>query len=57
MDPELYKVLLPYLTLSEKLGRLASQLAEGRMQEIRIDYQGEIAGYDAAPLKIGRAHV
>ncbi len=50
MDPELYKVLQPFLTLSEKLGRLASQLAEGRMQEIRIHYQGEIAGYDAAPL-------
>jgi D-3-phosphoglycerate dehydrogenase len=50
MDPELYKALQPYLTLSEKLGRLASQLAEGRMQEIRIDYRGEIAGYDPAPL-------
>jgi D-3-phosphoglycerate dehydrogenase len=50
MDPELYKVLQPFLTLSEKLGRLASQLAEGRMQEIKIDYQGDIAGYDAAPL-------
>lgn len=50
MDPELYKVLKPYLTLSEKLGRLASQLAEGRMHEVRIDYRGEIAGYDPAPL-------
>jgi D-3-phosphoglycerate dehydrogenase len=50
MDPELYRVLQPYLILSEKLGRLASQLAEGGLQEIRIDYQGEIAGYDAAPL-------
>jgi D-3-phosphoglycerate dehydrogenase len=50
MDPELYKVLQPYLTLSEKLGRLASQLAEGRMQDIKIEYQGEIANYDAAPL-------
>jgi len=50
MDPELYKALQPYLTLSEKLGRLASQLAEGRMQEVRIDYRGEIAGYDPAPL-------
>ncbi len=50
MDPELYKVLQPYLTLSEKLGRLGSQLAEGRMHEVRIDYRGEIAGYDAAPL-------
>lgn len=50
MDPELYKALQPYLVLSEKLGRLASQLAEGRMQEVRIDYRGEIAGYDPAPL-------
>ena len=50
MDPELFKALQPYLVLSEKLGRLASQLAEGRMQEVRIDYRGEIAGYDPAPL-------
>jgi len=50
MDPELYRVLQPFLTLSEKLGRIASQLAEGRTQEIRIDYRGEIASYDAAPL-------
>lgn len=50
MDPVLYKVLQPYLILSEKLGRLASQLAEGRMHEVRIDYRGEIAGYDPAPL-------
>jgi D-3-phosphoglycerate dehydrogenase len=50
IDPELYKVLQPFLTLSEKLGRLASQLAEGRMQEVRIDYRGEVAGYDPASL-------
>lgn len=50
IDPELYKVLQPYLTLAEKLGRLASQLAEGGIQQIRIDYRGEIAGYDPAAL-------
>jgi len=50
IDPALHKILQPYLTLSEKLGRLASQLAEGGLRQIRIDYRGEIAGYDPAPL-------
>jgi D-3-phosphoglycerate dehydrogenase len=32
------------------LGRLDSQLAEGRFQEIRIEYTGEVASYDTSPL-------
>jgi D-3-phosphoglycerate dehydrogenase / 2-oxoglutarate reductase len=50
IEPELLTKIKPYLTLAEKLGRLNSQLAEGRFQEIRIDYTGEVATYDTSPL-------
>ncbi len=50
IEPELLAKIQPYLTLAEKLGRLDSQLAEGRFQEIRIEYTGEVAAYDTSPL-------
>ncbi|MFQ5532803.1 MAG: phosphoglycerate dehydrogenase, partial [Candidatus Methylomirabilales bacterium] len=50
IEPELLGKIQPYLTLAEKLGRLDSQLAEGRFHEIRIDYTGEVASYDTSPL-------
>jgi D-3-phosphoglycerate dehydrogenase len=50
IEPELLAKIQPYLMLAEKLGRLDSQLAEGRFQEIRIEYTGEVASYDTSPL-------
>ena len=47
---EMLRKLQPYLALGEKLGRLASQLSEGRLAEIRLTYQGDIAALDCAPL-------
>jgi D-3-phosphoglycerate dehydrogenase len=52
IPPELLKKVQPYLSLAEKLGRLGAQLAEGRMQAIQIDYQGEVAGFDCTPLTV-----
>ena len=49
---ETLRKLQPYLALGEKLGRLASQLAEGRLAEIRLSFQGEIAALDCAPLTV-----
>ena len=49
---EVLRTLQPWLTLGEKLGRLASQLSEGRLAEIRIEYQGEIAALDCIPLAV-----
>ncbi len=50
IEPELLRKIQPYLILAEKLGRLNSQLAEGRFEEIRIDYTGEVATYDITPV-------
>jgi len=52
LEPEVLSQIQPYLVLAEKLGSLESQLSEGRMEEIRIDYRGEIAGMDLAPLTV-----
>jgi D-3-phosphoglycerate dehydrogenase len=49
---ELLRKLQPYLYLGEKLGRLASQLSEGRLAEIRLAYRGEIASLETTPLTV-----
>ena len=49
---ELLRTLQPYLTLAEKLGRLTSQLAEGRLAEIHLAYRGEIGELNCVPLTV-----
>ncbi|HWU38267.1 MAG TPA: ACT domain-containing protein, partial [Candidatus Acidoferrum sp.] len=49
---EVLRTLQPWLTVAEKLGRLASQLSEGRLAEIRLGYRGEIASLDCIPLTV-----
>ena len=48
--PEVLNALRPYFSLAEKLGMLAIQLVDGRRERIEVEYFGEIAGYDSAPL-------
>jgi D-3-phosphoglycerate dehydrogenase len=52
VDTELLKVLQPYITLSEKLGLLGAQLADGHIKEVKIKYVGEVANYDTSALTI-----
>ncbi len=48
--PEVLNALRPYFSLAEKLGMLAIQLVDGRLERVEVEYFGEIAGYEAAPL-------
>ncbi len=50
IDAELYKVLKPYIIMSERLGNFASQLIEGRINEVEVKFSGEITKYDSASL-------
>ncbi|MCM8770690.1 MAG: phosphoglycerate dehydrogenase [Candidatus Omnitrophica bacterium] len=50
VDPESYKMLKPYIELSEKMGGFGCQLSEGRIQEVKITYTGEISQQDVSPL-------
>jgi len=52
VDPEIYKVIRPYVTLAEKMGLVIGQLADGRMQEVKIEYSGEIVQHDLASVTI-----
>ncbi len=52
VSAELLPLLKPYLTLAEKLGALQAQLAEGPIQEVNIEYQGDVANLDTKPLTV-----
>jgi D-3-phosphoglycerate dehydrogenase len=42
----------PYLVLAERLGAFQSQILEGGMTEVTIEYRGEVAGYDTKPMTV-----
>jgi len=42
--------LQPYITLAESLGRFQAQLVDDAVREVRLEYGGEVAELDAAPV-------
>jgi len=52
VSPELLEVLRPYLTLGEKLGSLHTQMAGALPDEVQIEYRGDVAQYNIAPLTL-----
>lgn len=52
VDPQVLEEIRPYLELAEKLGKLASQIAEGPLQEAKIEYSGEVINYNLAPITV-----
>ena len=49
---DLLPKLQPYLLLAEKLGAFVAQLYEGGLQQVTIEYRGEVSELNAAPLTI-----
>lgn len=52
MSPEISSQVMPYLTLAEKMGSFQAQITPGDIKEIIVEYSGEVANYDLAPLTI-----
>src|SRR6185503_1913206 len=52
VSPELLTVLRPYLTLGEKLGSLHTQIGGSLPNEVQIEYRGDVAEFNVAPLTI-----
>ncbi|HOW56947.1 MAG TPA: phosphoglycerate dehydrogenase [Smithellaceae bacterium] len=52
VSAEIMAVIRPYLTLAEKLGAFQSQIITGAIQEINIEYSGEILNHNLAPVTI-----
>lgn len=49
---ELLEQIRPYLVLAEKLGRFQGQLCPGAIEEIEIEYSGDVADLRVAPITI-----
>lgn len=49
---EIAEILQPYVTLAEKMGSLQSQLADGHITRLKIEYRGDIVSYDTAPITV-----
>jgi D-3-phosphoglycerate dehydrogenase len=52
LRPEVMQKLRPYLQLAETLGNLVGQLAGGRVEELTVRLQGDIAGGDTQPIMV-----
>lgn len=49
---ELLGALNPYISLGEKLGSFQGQILKGALEEISVEYSGDVVGYDVAPITI-----
>ena len=52
ISPELFEQVKPYVILGEKLGRFQGQLCPGAIDQIEVEYAGEVAQLDVAPITI-----
>jgi D-3-phosphoglycerate dehydrogenase len=51
VDPETMAVIGPYLDAAELAAKVATQLADGQLERVRIEYLGEIGNYEVRPLR------
>jgi D-3-phosphoglycerate dehydrogenase len=50
VSPDILPFLRPYLRLGEKLGSFVSQISNYAMEEVLIEYQGEVVEYGTKPI-------
>jgi D-3-phosphoglycerate dehydrogenase len=52
ISPELLQQIRPYLVLGEKLGRFQGQLHPGAIEEIEVEYAGDVSGLRVSAITI-----
>lgn len=50
VDPDVFDAIQPYIVLSDKVGALISQLSDGSLRKMTIDYQGEVLEHATSPM-------
>ena len=53
VSAELMTILRPFAILAEKMGSLQTQLTDSGIEEVQINYSGNITEYDVTPLTTG----
>ncbi|WP_144867472.1 phosphoglycerate dehydrogenase [Hyella patelloides] len=53
LNPDVMEKMRPYLSLAETLGNMVGQLAGGRIEQLTVRLQGELASQDSQPIVIG----
>jgi len=51
IPPEMMSTLGPFMQVARKIGKLASQIAEGQVNSLKIKFEGEITQYDTNAIK------
>jgi D-3-phosphoglycerate dehydrogenase len=52
VDKETLATIKPYLTLAERLGSFQAQVISGGLKEVLIEYSGEVASLNVAPITV-----
>ncbi len=52
VSPEVLATIGPYLSLAEKLGSLQGQLSKTSIEEIHVEYSGDVVEHDVAPITV-----
>ncbi len=52
VDPEVLAEIQPYIRLAEKMGLLLAQLIEGQIQQLDIQFVGEVAESETTPITV-----
>lgn len=50
IPPDVLHALRPYMPLSDRMGRFLSQFVRGRVEEVRLNYAGQLAETETEPL-------
>lgn len=50
VDPTIFEAIQPYMLLGERIGSLVSQISDGSLKKMNIEYQGEILEYATSPM-------
>ncbi|MFH1287268.1 MAG: phosphoglycerate dehydrogenase [bacterium] len=52
LEPEILNKLKFHIDLAEKIGKFISQINEGHIEEVYVEYSGEITCYDLTPITL-----
>ena len=52
VDSEILSTIKPYLDLAERLGSFQGQVISGGLEQISIEYSGEVAALETAPITV-----